>query len=369
MANHHPKNERIKHDYLGWLEDGKKLATQSVDHVAAALAAFEETTGHKDFATFQIEQARRFKRVLGEAVNPATNRPLAKATIRARLMAVKAFFQWLALQPGYKSRVRYHDAEYFNLSANDSRIATARRERPAPELAQVHQTIAAMPTATAIEKRDRALVAFAILTGARDDALASLSIGQVDLDQRRVFQDARMVRTKRRKSITTWFFPVGGDAEAIVREWIGFLTGELGFGPEDPLFPQTRMGLDAEGRFEPAGLARKHWSDAGAIRTIFREAFGLAGLPYFHPHSFRRTLGLLGLKLCRSRSEEEWSAWSLNLGHESVDTTFKSYATVPMHRRGEIMLGLATNTGQPEPSLDPAMIAALESFIERAKAG
>ena len=368
MSKHHPRNERIKHEYLGWLEGGMEQSTATVDHVAASIAAFEESTGHKDFASFHAEQARRFKRLLGEAINPATNRPLAKATIRARLMAVKAFVRWLSQQPGYKSKVRYHDAEYFNLSANDSRIATARRERPVPELDQIHRTIAAMPSATVIEMRDRALLAFAILTGARDNALASFSLKHVDLDRRLVHQDARDVRTKFRKSFTTWFFPVGGDAEAIVREWIAYLTRELGFDPDDPLFPQTRMGLDAGGLFAPVGLARKHWSDAGAIRAIFRQAFALAGLPYFHPHSFRTTLGLLGLKLCRSGSEEEWSAWSLNLGHESAATTFKSYATVPVHRRGDIMRGLATRPDKPVGAFDPVMIEVLQSFLDRAKA-
>ena len=77
------------------------------DHLASmalVIAAFEESTGHRDFASFHAEQARRFKRLLGEAINPATNRPLAKATIRARLMAVKAFVRWLSQQSGYKSK-------------------------------------------------------------------------------------------------------------------------------------------------------------------------------------------------------------------------------------------------------------------------
>lgn len=163
--------------------------------------------------------------------------------------------------------------------------------------------------------------------------------------------------------------PVGGEAEAIVREWIACLTRELGFGPDDPLFPQTQMGLDAEGCFAPTGLARRHWSDAGAIRAIFRNAFEAAGLPYHNPHSFRTTLGLLGLKLCRNGNEEQWSAWSLNLGHENVATTFKSYATVPPHRRAEIMRELSIKPERPIGALDPGMIAVLEAIIEQAKAG
>ena len=307
---------------------------------------------------FRNDQALRFKRVLAEALNPSTGKPLAKATIHSRLMAVKAFFRWLASQPGYR-RIRYPDTEYFNPSANDSRIAMARRERPAPQLPQVQRVIDAMPAGTAIEKRDRALIALAILTGARDDALASFCLHHVDLDQQMVFQDARDVRTKFRKSFTTWFFPVGGNAETIVREWIAYLKDECGCGPNDPLFPQTRTGLDADGLFARDGLTRKHWSDAGAIRKIFRQAFAAAGFPYFHPHSFRTTLGLFGLTLCRT--EEEWSAWSLNLGHENVATTFKSYATVPIHRRAEIMRSLGEE--RPSGAPDAGDIAALERLL------
>jgi hypothetical protein len=39
---------------------------------------------------------------------------------------------------------------------------------------------------------------------------------------------------------------------------------------------------------------RRHWSSAGPIRAIFKDAFAAAGLPYFNPHSFRKTLALLG---------------------------------------------------------------------------
>jgi integrase len=62
---------------------------------------------------------------------------------------------------------------------------------------------------------------------------------------------------------------------------------------------------------------------AGAIRKIFNDAFAAAGLPYFNPHSFRKTLALLGGQLCNS--PEEYKAWSQNLGHENVLTTFSSY--------------------------------------------
>lgn len=347
MRKHHPQNERIKRDYLTFLAEAKRNSEKSVDQAAAAIAAFEASTGYRDFKLFRIEQAKRFKALLAEQINPATGKPLAKATIHARLMALKAFFQWLCREPGYR-KISHGDAEYFNPSANDGRIASAIREKPAPSLEQIRHVLATMPSGTDIEKRNRALVAFAILTGARDDALASLSLRHVERAARTVFQDARAVRTKRRKTFTTWFFPIGEDIEAIVADWLSHLEACLLFGPDDPLFPATRVAVSESGTFEASGLARKHWSNATPIRAIFREAFTAAGLPYFNPHSFRDTLALLGEKRCRS--PEEFKAWSQNLGHDKVLTTFTSYGAVSRHRQAEIFAGMR-GKGE-EPNLD-----------------
>lgn len=39
------------------------------------------------------------------------------ATLYTTFAHLKRFFTWLAEQPGYRSRLRYGDAEYFNLAA------------------------------------------------------------------------------------------------------------------------------------------------------------------------------------------------------------------------------------------------------------
>jgi len=354
MARHHPKNERIKRAYSLYLEEAQRMAPKSVDAALAAISQFEASTSHRDFARFHVEQARRFKRLLDEQVDPRTKRPLAKATLYARLKAVRRFFHWLAGQPGYKSRISYADADYFNPSANDGRIATARREGKVPSLEQIRHVLVTMAVTTPIEQRDRALIAFILLTGARDDAVASLSLRHVDLDRRLVDQDARTVRTKNRKSFPTWFFPVGADVERIVAEWVTALRSEFLFGPDDPLFPATKVALDADKRFAPAGLDRRHWSNADPIRRIFREAFARAGLPYFNPHSVRKTLARLGETVCTT--PEAFKAWSQNLGHEDVLTTFTSYGAVSRHRQADIMAGLreaSTRREQGDDPLDP----------------
>ena len=186
MRKHHPQNERIKRDYFGYLTEAKRLSEKSVDQIAAAISAFEASTGYKEFKRFHIEQAKRFKRVLAEQINPQTRKPLATATVHSRLMALKAFFQWLAGRQGYR-KISYGDAEYFNPSANDTRIASATREKAAPSLEQIRHVLAKMPTAADIDKRNRALIAFAIPSGARDDALASFSISQRSRPRARIW--------------------------------------------------------------------------------------------------------------------------------------------------------------------------------------
>src|SRR5262249_57384300 len=50
---------------------------------------------------------------------------------------------------------------------------------------------------TEIDLRNRALIAFTLLTGARDGAIASLKLKHVDIAEGRLVQDAREVLTKR----------------------------------------------------------------------------------------------------------------------------------------------------------------------------
>jgi len=355
MRKYHAKNEQIKHQYLAYLEEARRFSVKSADIAAAAIADFEKSTGHKDFAAFHIEQARKYKRDLLNRINPKTKKPLAVATVHSRLLAVKAFFFWLAGQPGYKSRISYSDCEYFNPSANDSHIANAKRQRPAPSLEQIKYALSQMPFGTDIEKRNRALIAVVLLTGARADALTSLKIKNVDLQKRFVYQDARTVRTKFRKSMKTTFFPVGDGVEDIAAEWIDHLTNKLLFNGDDPLFPSTLVRPDQSGGFAAKGLQRTHWSSTGPIRYIFKRAFEAADLPYFHPHSIRHTLAQLGEKICKT--PEEFKAWSQNLAHENVLTTFTSYGTVSENRQSEIIKQIVCgNRGCDPHEITPKLI-------------
>lgn len=355
MKKHNPDNERIKRHYFAFLKEAKQQSEDSVDAAAKALARFEEDAGHRDFRAFHFEQAVAFKRRLAEKNSLVTGEKLSKATLYATLAQLKRFMQWLAVQPRYRSRLKYSDAEYFNLSEKDTRIATARRQRAAPTLDQVKHTILSMPARTEIERRNRALLAFTLLTGARDTAIASMKLKHVDLRAGSVHQDARDVKTKFSKTFTTYFFPVDQEILAIFEQWVAYLRQHLLWGNEDPLFPATRMALGATRQFEAVGVVPKHWGTASPIRAIFREAFEAAGLPYFNPHSLRNTLVQLGETLCTT--PEQFKAWSQNLGHEGVLTTFLSYGSVAQGRQGEIIKNLSVQPTAPSTASNADDIA------------
>ena len=340
MKKHSAENERIKRKYFAFLKEAKRHSEPTVDAAAKALNRFEVYTKYRDFKTFRFEQAIAFKKHLAEQKGQQSGEKLSKATIHATLTQLKRFFQWLAWLPGYKSRLQYSDAEYFNLSDKDTRVATAQRQQKVPTLEQIKHVIKTMPTETDIERRNRALIAFTLLTGARDSAIASMKLKHVDLIAGCVNQDAREVKTKFSKTFDTFFFPVGEEVHEIVVEWVSYLRDEKIWGNGDPLFPATHIALGVTRQFEAAGLTRNHWSTASPIRTIFREAFVSAGLPYFNPHSFRNTLVQLGQEVCKT--PEQFKAWSQNLGHEKVLTTFLSYGAVECRRQGEIIHGLAS---------------------------
>lgn len=341
MNKNNPNNERIKRQYFAYLKEAKRHSEPTVDAAAKALNRFEVYTKYRDFKAFHTEQAIAFKKHLAEQKGVQSGETLSKATLYATLTQLKRFFQWLAWQPGYRSRFQYSDAEYFNLSDKDTRIATAQREQRVPTLEQIKHVIQIMPANTEIERRNRALIAFTLLTGARDSAIASMRLKHVDLIAGCVHQDARDVKTKFSKTFNTFFFPVGDEIFRTVEAWVSYLREEKIWGNDDPLFPATRIALGATRQFEVSGLDRAHWSSASPIRGIFREAFQNVGLPYFNPHSFRNTLVQLGQDLCKS--PEEFKAWSQNLGHEKVLTTFMSYGAVACDRQGEILRGLTTS--------------------------
>lgn len=335
MAKRNKDNLRMKRKYLVWRKDARGVSEASNDKTAAAITLYDDWLAGKDFRAFHSERARAFKRHLVGLRNERTGAPLSASTTNSRLRELKAFFYWLADQPGYKSRISRADADYLtpNRKSENARRGSLWKPHPSPD--QVRHVIADMPTSTIIERRNRALFAFLFLTGSREGAAITLQLRHVDLVNRCVQFDGCDVNTKFGKSFTTAFYPFGAGLERVVTGWIAELKRDHLFAGSDPLFPKTKLGVGVSRKFQAIGIMREPWASPASAAKIFKKAFADAGLPPFSPHRVRDTIAELAKDHCRT--PEDYKAWSQNMGHEDVLMTFRSYGSVAPGRQMELM--------------------------------
>lgn len=338
MSEFNPINELIKKQYEEALIHGRCRDSKTVKAVWDAITLFERYTARADFKTFNSEQAKGFKKWLEKQKNKG-GELLSLSTVRSTLNNIREFFLWLAIHPKYVRKVDGRAVEYLRLSDNDNRAARASRDKIPPTIEELKTTLNAMPFETDIERRDKAIFAFMILTCVRDDALVSLRMKDVDIVQKTVWQDPKHVRTKFRKGILSGFVsaPIP-EADAIFIDWYVFSRDVLKLSPDAPLFPQTLVTANPQTlTFEVRGLSREPWATAAPVREIFKRAFEKVGLPYFNPHLFRNTIVQWAEKNC---TPYEFKAISQNLGHEHAMTTYNSYGKLSERAQIEAIANL-----------------------------
>lgn len=338
MPEFNPVNELIKKQYEEALIHGRSRDPKTVKAVWDAITLFERFTAKADFKTFNSEQAKGFKKWLEKQTNKK-GELLSLSTVRGTLNNIREFFLWLAIHPKYIRKIDGRAVEYLRLSNNDNRAARASRDKEPPAIEELQKALNAMPFETDIEKRDKAIFAFMILTCVRDDALVSLRMKDVDISRKTVWQDPKHVRTKFRKGILTRFVsaPIP-EAEIIFMDWYVFAQDFLKLPPDAPLFPQTLVVANSQKlTFEVKGLSRDPWASAAPVRGIFKKAFEKVSLPYFNPHLFRNTIVQWAEKNC---TPYEFKAVSQNLGHEHAMTTYNSYGKLSERAQIEAIANL-----------------------------
>ena len=89
-----------------------------------------------------------------------------------------------------------------------------------------------MPTRSDIERRNQAVIAFTLLSGARDNAIASNALKHVDLENRRIYREAGEVQEC--KGDHFGVFPCRRRHRAVVANWVQPLGERL---TPPPRFP------------------------------------------------------------------------------------------------------------------------------------
>jgi integrase len=343
MTKFNAENERLKRRYLEWEKEANGKSNSTVRNIQNYLYLYEEYTCFKDFKLFNKNDAIGFKKHLGQKKALRTRSLVSKAYLLHAARSLNAFFKWLSGQQGYRRAIPLSNIAYFSLQAKDIQAARASKSKRYPTLEQIEHVVKCMATETDIQKRDRALIAFFAISGARIQAVASFKIKHISLVEGRIEQYPDEVKTKNSKLIITYFFPVGELLTQVFIDWVNFLKKEKLFDDESPLFPCTKLSLNTNDKFSRTQLDTTAWKSTTSLRKIVAAAFQQAGLGYYNPHSFRDTIAQLGYRFCKT--PEEFKAWSQNIGHNNPLTTFTSYGTVDEHRQGEIIKTLDKNKG------------------------
>lgn len=335
IKNYNSNNERIKNKYFKFLLTAKQKHIKSVDQSRKALKKYEEFSLYADFTAFKPDVAIAFKEYLLMQTAQFRGTPFSQHTLNSILKNVRDFFEWLAFESNYKKYIKLTDTAYLKPSLKE--IAMTRRASFVnfAGVEELEKVVFQMKNETDIQKRDRAIIAFVLLTGVRDGTLKGFKLKLIDLSKELVHQDPKYVETKFGKEIYTFFFPVNARIKQIFIDYYNFLIKEKGFTGEDPLFPKLESMTSNEGLPLPPVLTKSHYRSMNPIREVFKQAFVKTGVKYYNPHSFRHTLVAYGEEICKT--PEEFKAWSQNLGHEHVSTTFTSYGKLEVWKQGMVM--------------------------------
>ena len=334
-------NERILREYQDYC--GRDAAT-TLDARFASIRDFEVFVELKSLRKVTTADAARYREALSERGRDGGSR----SAIAHRASHLRMFFAWLVKQEGYR-QMNHSIADYFVLSRRDMAKAVSTAAPAYLAIEDFVRMVAAMPSTSLINRRDRAIIAFTCLVGTRASATASLRLGAVDIPGCRVLQDAQCVRVKNSKSQITIWFPVPELFSEIVTDWVTELR-QLGCRDDDALFPPNEalevprlLNHVDRGPIIP-------WATEDGIRRAFALGARALGIPYIHPHSVRHTLAALGTVLCRSIPEE--LAWSHNLGHSKLETTRSHYARMTDAHRDQLFATMATRNPLPEEDKD-----------------
>ena len=229
-------------------------------------------------------------------------------------------------------------------------MAKQSEPRNYPSLEYVRRLVASIVPRNEIDMRDRALISFLLLSGMRDQAIASLPLSCINEDERLIVQNPRLgVRTKFSKLIPTTLFAFDDEMLGFVIAWVKHLKAK-GFGSQDPMFPRAKLdqGKDNLSFESSTEVEPVYWNGAGRIRDILKKRAQQAGLSYFPPHTFRHLAINLAFKACRTG--EEIKAISQNFGHEHIAPTVTIYGNYTSSRLAEIIKEMDFS-GRQEPTV------------------
>jgi site-specific recombinase XerD len=288
-------------EYLAWLELDRHASPRTVEEYRGDLRRFSnfagDDAGIPDIAELGRDILRGYQRHLARArTGPkSARRPLAIATRSRRLVALRSFLRFAAREEWLPGDLG---------TTIDVPKVPERLPKPL-EADHRDQLLEALPSDTLPNKRDRALILLLLSTGARISEILRLDIKDWKPDR---------------------MWVVGkGDRERVVQ-----VTEKARAAVEDYLDTRDDHSPALFIGFQPANkdASSNRLTVAGA-HHVCRQLAQRLGIPPFHPHQLRHTLGTL---LQESIGDARLTAETL--GHRGLGSV-SGYTKITDQRRRE----------------------------------
>lgn len=186
MHNLLSANAKMVYLYQNELKQARGYNAKTFDTVLRHIWHFDRHTGSADFRKVTRQAIAHYKDDLANGTIGKDTKTRSPSTIVHALGALKAFFEWLSVQPGYRS-IKTDLYAYFNASREQRELASAAGQKLVPTMEQLREVIKQMPAKTPAQRRDRVMIPAMLLFGVRDGALISLRLKHVDIVSKRVF--------------------------------------------------------------------------------------------------------------------------------------------------------------------------------------
>ena len=247
-------------------------------------------------------------------------------TIGQKLDAIMEFYNWVRLQPGYKSKVHEPSIIYFGLPLGEKNaIKTQENLKLFPSIEHILKLIESIKGDSEVAMRDRALISLLLLTGLRVKTITTLQIGDFDIETLTITLDPlKHTEIKKNKALIVKLLVFDKKLLKHFLNWIKYLKDAKNFTPDNPIFTCTQKIFEpGTNSFIARDVNDERWESTNSINKILKVRSAKAGIKYYNPHSYRDTI----TNLCKKRGLdfEEQSAVSLNLGHKTLFITESNY--------------------------------------------
>lgn len=295
MATGLPLTQAIE-EYLSWLELDRHLSSGTVGQYRGDLRRLADFAGNVEgISDLDRETLRAYQRHLaGLKVGPeGSRRPIAVSTRARRLVSVRSFLRFAAREewlPG-------------DLGATmDVPKLPERLPKPLEESGR-DRLLQALPSETLPQKRDRAFILFLLATGVRISEALRLDRGDWKPERMRVIgkgdRERPVVVTARAREAMESYLAARSDPSLAL--FVGFQPATKG------------------GRYNRLTVQGAH--------HICHQVASRLGLPAFHPHQLRHTLGTL---LQETMGDARLTAETL--GHRGLGSV-SGYTKITSQRR------------------------------------